>query len=155
MIDLDSRMATERVQMSTDGYAPYINAVDLAFGRGNIDYGQDLGFGDKRTIFGEPDEEHICTTFVERHNLTMRQGMRRFTRLTNGHSKKAERHVAMVCLFMLHYNFCRIHSTTRVTPAMAAGLDPVAHDVDWIAELIEASYPPPGRRGPYKKRQPR
>ena len=155
MIDLDSRMATERVQMSTDGYGPYIPAVEKAFGRSNIDYAMDLGFGDRRTIFGQPDPDYISTTFIERHNLTLRMGMRRFTRLTNGHSKKLERHVAMVALFLLYYNFCRVHGSTRVTPAMEAGIDPVAHDVDWIAELVEQSYLPPGRRGPYKKRQPK
>ncbi len=149
MIDLDSRMATERVHMSTDGYAPYIGAVEEAFGKDKIDYGQDLGFGDKRTIFGEPDLEHVCTTFVERQNLTMRTNMRRFTRSTNGYSKKTERHAAMVALYFLWYNFCRVHSTPKTTPAVAAGLTDTVHDVDWIAELIEASYPPPGRRGPY------
>ena len=76
-----------------------------------------------------------------------------FTRLTNSFSKKAERHVVMVCLYFLYYNFCRVHGSVRVTPAMEAGIDPVAHDVDWIAELVEQSYPPPGRRGPYKKRK--
>ncbi len=152
MIDLDSRMATERVQMTTDGYTPYIWAVKDVFGQ-KIDYAMDKGFGDKEIISGWPDEAHISTTFVERQNLTMRMCMRRFTRLTNGFSKKAERHVAMVCLYFLYYNFCRVHGSVRVTPAMEAGIDPVAHDVDWIAGLVEQSYPPPGPRGPYKRRR--
>ena len=122
-------------------------------GRANIDYAMDLGFGERRTIFGQPDPDHISTTFVERQNLTMRMGMRRFTRLTNGFSKKFERHAAMVCLFFLYCNFCRVHGSVRVTPAMEAGIDPVAHDVDWIAGLIEESYPPPGPRGPYRPRK--
>ena len=152
MIDLDSRMATERVQMTTDGYPPYIGAVQEAFGK-RIDYAMDKGFGDKEIISGWPDEAHISTTFVEHQNLTMRMCMRRFTRSTNGFSKKAERHVAMVCLYFLYYNFCRVHGSVRVTPAMEAGIDPVAHDVDWIAELVEQSYPAPGPRGPYRSRK--
>ena len=79
-------------------------------------------------------------------------GNRRFTRLTNAFSKKVEKHAAMVSLFFLHYNFCRIHKTLRVTPAMEAGIETTVRDCEWIAKLVEAREPKPGKRGPYKKR---
>ena len=151
MQDLAQRLAG-RVQLTTDGYNLYTEAVYDAFGK-RIDYAMDQGFGIKEVISGDPDPDHISTTFVERQNLTMRMSMRRFTRATNAFSKKAARHAAMVSLHFLNYNFCRVHKTVRISPAMAAGLDPVLHDVGWIAELVEASYPPPGPRGKYKKRQ--
>jgi len=75
-----------------------------------------------KVVSGDPDPKHVSTSFVERQNLTMRMGTRRFTRLTNGFSKKAENHAAMVAIHFMHHNFARIHKTLRVTPAMAAGL---------------------------------
>jgi hypothetical protein len=83
---------------------------------------------------GSPDPKHISTSFVERQNLTMRMSMRRFTRLTNAHSKKLENHEAAIALHYMHYNYCRIHSTLRITPAMEAGL---AGHVWSIQELVE------------------
>ena len=150
MQDLAQRLAG-RVQLTTDGYNLYIDAVQEAFGQ-RIDYAQDQGFGITEVISGDPDPAHISTTFVERQNLTMRMSMRRFTHATNAFSKKAARHAAMVSLHFLNYNFCWVHKTVRMSPAMAAGLDPVLHDVGWIAELIEEALPPSGPRGPYKKR---
>ena len=85
-------------------------------------------------------------------NLTMRMSMRRFTRLTNAFSKKLENHAHMLALYFVHYNFCRVHKTLRMTPAMAAGLTDTLSDVEWLVGLIDARAPKPGPRGPYKKR---
>ena len=88
---------------------------------------------------GQPDPAHISTSYVERQNLTMRMSMRQFTRLTNGHSKKAENHAHMVSLHFMHYNFCRIHSSLRVTPAMAAGVTGKLWSVEDIVDLLDAN----------------
>jgi len=136
--DLASRLAS-RVQITTDGHRPYLEAIEGAFG-GDVDYamlvklyGQEPG-GEKRyspaecigirktRIEGNPDPKHISTSFAERQNLTLRTSSRRFTRLTNAFSKKLENHALSVALHYMHYNFCRIHKTLRVTPAMAAGV---------------------------------
>ena len=151
MLDLAKRVAG-RVQLTTDGYSVYVDAVNWAFGRG-IDYAQDQGFGIKEVISGDPDPDHISTAYVERQNLTMRMCMRRFTRATNAFSKKSSRHAAMVSLHFLNYNWVRIHQTLRVTPAMAAGLTDTLYDVGWIAELVEEALPAPGPRGPYRPRK--
>lgn len=128
-----------RVQMSTDGFVPYIKAVDRAFDE-NIDfaqvhktYGSPEGNANerkysppvctgikKRIITGRPDPELISTSYVERQNLNMRMGMRRFTRLTNAFSKKLDNHCYSIALYFVYYNFVRIHKTLRVTPAMEA-----------------------------------
>ena len=92
-----------------------------------------------------------ATSHVERHNLTIRMGNRRFTRKTNAFSKKHDRHVAMMHLFMLHYNFVRIHQTLRVTPAMEAGVDDKLRDMEWIVGLIDADTPEPKTPGPKPK----
>ena len=170
MADVAGRLA-HPVQLTTDGHRAYLDAVDYAFAT-EIDYAQLIKLygkpidGDRRyspsecigtvtnTISGDPDPNHISTSYVERQNLSMRMGMRRFTRLTNAFSKKVEHHIYMVALYFLHYNFCRLHTTLRVTPAMAAGIDSTLHDVGWIADLIEARRPKPGPRGSYKKRTP-
>ena len=106
----------------------------------------------KEPVEGNPDRKHISTSYVERQNLSMRMGMRRFTRLTNGFSKKIDNHFHMLALYFLHYNFCRIHKTLKVSPAMAAGVTDTLRDVEWIVSLIDARAPIPGPRGPYKKR---
>ena len=108
----------------------------------------------QKPITGDPDPKHVSTYYVERQNLTMRMSMRRFTRLTNAFSKKAENLACSVALHFTHYNFCRIHKTLRVTPAMASGLSETLRDVDWIVGLVEARETKPDPRGPYKKRQP-
>ena len=100
---------------------------------------------------GEPNPKHINTSYVERSNLTIRMGVRRFTRLTNAFSKKLENHAHHVALMLTYYNFCRIHKTRKVTPAMAAGVTSELRDVEWIAVLVAARDPKPGPRGPYRK----
>jgi len=140
MTDLASRLKY-RVQLTTDRHKPYLQAVEDAFG-GDIDYamlvktyGNPQSTTDQRRyspaectgteklpICGKPDKKEVSTSYVERQNLTMRMSMRRFTRLTNGFSKKIENLEAAVGLHFMHYNFCRIHKTLRVTPAMEAGL---------------------------------
>ena len=137
------------LQLTTDGHRAYLDAVEDAFGA-DIDYTQlqkiygasdepDTRYSppvcigcDMKVVSGDPDPKHVSTSFVERQNLTMRMGMRRFTRLTNAFSKKVENHAAMVAIHFLYYNFARIHKTLRVTPAMAAGLS----DHVWSLEEI-------------------
>lgn len=162
---------TNRVQITSDGHKPYLEAVENAFG-GDVDfamlqkiYGTPVE-GQKRysppecigidikVIEGSPDPAHISTSYVERQNLTMRMHMRRFTRLTNAFSKKVEAHANAVALHFMYYNFCRIHKSLRMTPAMAAGVTDRLWDVKDIVALIEAkeAAEPPKVRGPYKKR---
>ncbi len=154
MQDLAARLAN-RVQLTTDGYHIYVNAVEAAFGS-DVDYAMLIKvYGEsaeaekryspaecvgcqKKTITGNPDKKHISTSHVERQNLTMRMHMRRFTRLTNAFSKKLENHIAAVSLHMMWYNFARIHQTLRVTPAMAAGVSNKLWDVHNIVELVES-----------------
>lgn len=144
--DLASRLRN-RVQISTDGLRAYVNAVEEAFGR-DVDYAQivksyeadAIGPGrysppkvtstEKTPIFGEPIAELVSTAYAERQNLTMRMAMRRFTRLTNGFSKKLENHVAATALHFAHYNFARTHKTLRATPAMAAGVESTLWSID-------------------------
>lgn len=99
---------------------------------------------------GNPDKKHISTSHVERQNLTMRMSMRRFTRLTNGFSKKVENLEHMVALHFMHYNFVRIHKSLHTTPAMAAGVSKKLWDISDIAALVPD--PVPTKRGPYKKK---
>lgn len=138
MQDCASRIIC-KPQITTDAHKPYLKAVEEAFG-GDADYAMlhkvygassepDTRYSpatcigcDMKTVSGVPDPKHVSTSFVERQNLSMRMGMRRFTRLTNAFSKKVENHAHAVALYLLHYNFCRVHKTLRVTPAMEAGL---------------------------------
>lgn len=150
--DMASRLAN-RVQLTTDGYKPYLIAVEETFG-GEIDFaqlvktyghehGQDqrryspAGFvaAEKHVVTGNPDIEKVSTSHVERQNLTMRMGMRRFTRLTNGFSKKVFNLECAVALHFMHYNFGRIHKTLRVTPAMEAGISDHVWSLEEIAQL--------------------
>lgn len=153
MHDLKDRLAN-RVQLTTDGLRAYLEAVEQAFGA-DIDYamlvklyGQDKGaeiryspascIGTKRQpVTGKPKGKHVSTSFVERQNLTMRMSMRRFTRLTNGFSKKIENHEHAIALHFMHYNFCRIHRSLRVSPAMAAGVTNKLWDIEDIVNLLE------------------
>ena len=160
-MDLRARILN-RPQITSDGFAPYISAIDLAFAT-DVDFAQLVKVyqatpgneaavryspGSIRTIlktpvFGSPDPDHISTSYVERANLTTRMAVRRFTRLTNAFSKTLANHKAAVSLYVAHYNFCHVHETIRTTPAMAVGVT----DHIWsIAELIERAtqaVPPP------------
>ena len=170
MDDLAARLSS-RVQLTTDGHNAYLEAVEEAFGA-EIDYAMliklygaasDSSMGRyspaecigirKQAVEGLPDFDHISTSHVERHNLTMRMQMRRFTRLTNGFSKKLENHYHALALYFVWYNWVRIHKTLRVSPAMAAGLTDKLMDMRNIVALIDASETAPTKRGPYKKRQ--
>jgi IS1 family transposase len=156
MDDLRQRVTT-RMQITTDGHAPYLNAVEEAFGS-DVDYAMliklygpppaspeaarryspsDCIGTRKREVSGNPDPQHISTSYVERQNLTMRMAMRRFTRLTNAFSKKVENHAHAVALHYMHYNFVRIHRSLRVTPAMAAGVTDHPWSIEDIARLVE------------------
>ena len=104
----------------------------------------------KEIISGYPVKEMVSTSHVERQNLSMRMGMRRFTRPTNGFSKKLENHLHMLSLYFVHYNFVRIHKSLRMTPAMAAGVSATLHDMAWVVGLIDAKAAAPTERGPYK-----
>ena len=167
MQDLASRLAG-RIQLTSDGHRTYLEAVEGAFGS-EVDYAMLIKlYGQPRddaarysppecvgtqtrSIQGTPDPAHISTSYAERQNLTMRMAMWRFTRLTNGFSKKAENHAHAVALHYMHYNFGRIHKTLRVTPAMEAGIADHIWTMEEIAALMDANYTPKPR-GPYKKR---
>jgi IS1 family transposase len=168
MDDIAGRL-TSRVQLTSDGHAAYLEAVEGAFGA-NIDYAQLVKIygaapeafkgcyspsecigARKQRVEGSPDPKHISTSYVERQNLTLRMHMRRFTRLTNAFSKKVENHTCAVALHMMYYNFVRIHQMHRVTPAMAAGVADRLWEVSDIVALWEAVEPKAGKRGPYKK----
>ena len=165
MEDLASRLAL-RVKLTTDGHKRYLQAVEDAFG-GAIDYTmlvKHYGPGsttdqrryslsefvnaDKRAITGSPDKAHVSTSFVERQNLTMRIGMRRLTRLTNGFSKKVENLEHATALHFMHYNFARIYKTLRVTPAMEAGIAKHVWTLEEIVNLVPV--PVAKKRGSYK-----
>jgi IS1 family transposase len=158
--DLKSRVKG-RIQLTTDGHAPYLKVVEPLFGSDGVDfamlhkiYGQAEGGEndrryspavctgiDKMVICGQPDKALVSTSYVERQNLTMRMGMRRFTRLTNGFSKKIENHTHAVSLHFMHYNFARPHQSLgkHVTPAMAAGVAAHPWSLSQIANLAEES----------------
>jgi len=150
--DLAGRLAN-RVQMTTDGLKIYLNAVRDGFGE-DIDYamlvkvyGNDPNAEkryspavctscEKKAVIGDPDPKHISTSYIERQNLTMRMGMRRFTRLTNAFSKKLENHIAAIAIHIMYYNFVRIHQTLRVTPAMAAGVTDRLWEIEDLIALL-------------------
>lgn len=175
MDDLRKRIP-HRIQMTTDGHGAYFQAVEGAFG-GDIDYAQLIKvygndpLGDRTAkaryspgectsthvvhVSGRPDLSKISTSYVERHNLTMRMSMRRFTRLTNAFSKKLENHTAAVSLYAMNYNWCRPHQSLKGrTPAQAAGLTKRKMTAGDIVKLMDEAYEAarPKTRGPYKKR---
>lgn len=167
MSDLKGRLSN-RVQLTTDGHKAYLKAVsevdlDADYAMLNKIFATDYaGAGRysppkcvgavKQVISGNPDLALVNTSFAERQNLTMRMSMRRFTRLTNAFSKKFENHCHALALYFVWYNFCRIHKTLGVTPAMAAGIAPVLMNMSDIVFMIDEREGPPKQRGPYKKR---
>jgi len=153
MKDVAARLTT-RVQITTDGHKAYIEAVEGAFGM-DVDYalliklygspaapetryspGVCIGT-ESCVVMGNPDPQHISTSYVERQNLTMRMSMRRFTRLTNAFSKKLENHEHMLAIYFLYYNFCRVHQTIRVTPAMEAGISNHVWTIEEMVKLLD------------------
>jgi IS1 family transposase len=144
-----------RVQLTSDGFRPYLEAVNTVFGK-EVDYSQLVKLygpspeGErrysppvcigcrKRKVVGNPDPAHVSTSFAERHNLTMRMHMRRFTRLTNAFSKKVENHVAAVSLHSMYYNFVRVHKTLKISPAMAAGVSDRLWEISDLVAMLEA-----------------
>lgn len=149
--DLAGRMG-EHIQLTSDGFAKYKDAVEDAFGA-DVDYamlvkiygeprgkrfGQYEGY-EKRVITGNPDMDNVSTNIVERQNLTMRMSMRRFTRKSNGFSKKIENHAYATALHFMNYNFVRIHGTLKTTPAMAAGITDRLWSLEDVIELTNAS----------------
>lgn len=150
MHDLAGRL-TNRIQLTSDGLKAYRDSVEMVFGA-NIDFAQLIKTFEStqeetryspakctsceaRKIMGNPDPDHISTSFVERSNLSIRMGIRRFTRLTNAFSKKIENHAAAVALYLMHYNYVRVHQTLRVTPCMEAG---VTNHIWSVKEMLEA-----------------
>ena len=167
MQDVASRL-TNRVQLTTDGLKAYLEAVEGAFGA-DVDYAMLIKlYGDTpeqgkyspgvctgaitQRIEGRPNPAHISTSFTERHNLTMRMSMRRFTRLTNAFSKKADNHFYALALYFTFYNFVRQHKTLRCSPVMAAGLSETLWSMEDVVALIDAQAEPAKKRGPYKAR---
>lgn len=163
MEDVAFRLA-DRVQLTTDGHGAYLRAVDGVFGL-DVDYAQLVKiYGKSREAAkgryspaecigarkepntGRPDMAHVPTSYLGRSNLTMSMSMRRLTRLTNAFSKKLDNHIHMLSIYFVHYNFCRIHKTLHVTPAMAAGISDTVRDMDWVVGLIDAAAPKPGPR---------
>src|SRR5262249_26218722 len=155
MHDLADRLAN-RVQLTSDGHKAYLDAVERAFGN-NIDYAMLVKHygpapeGPQRryspaecvgttveAISGNPDKRHVSTSYAERQNLSMRMGMRRFTRLTNAFSKKLENHAHAIAIYFMHYNFVRIHKTLRVTPAMAAGVTDKLFEMADLVAIVDA-----------------
>jgi len=153
MDDLAPRLAS-RVQLTSDGHRPYLEAVEGAFG-GDIDYAiliKEYGAAPegqrryspaictgahKHRIEGNPDPKHVSTSYVERQNLNIRMGNRRMTRLTNAFSKKVVNHAHMMAIYFMHYNFVRIHQTLKVTPAMAAGVTPKLWEMTDMVKVLE------------------
>jgi IS1 family transposase len=153
--DLHGRLAN-RVQLTTDGHKAYLRAIEKSFGA-DVDYGMLVKlYGNphgnreerryspgeccgtiKGTVCGNPDEKHMSTSFVERQNLTMRMGMKRFARLSNGFSKKLENHEHAIAMHYMYYNFGRVHKSLRVTPAMEAGVADHVWTLEEIAKLAD------------------
>ena len=150
--DLASRL-TNKVQLTSDGHKPYLEAVEQSFGA-DVDYAMLVKtYGDmpgqgryspgvctgaiKTRVEGRPDPAHVSTSYAERANLTLRMGSRRFTRLTNAFSKKVENHAHSVAIHTMHYNFVRIHQTLRCSPAMAAGVSKTLWELADMVKVLE------------------
>lgn len=152
--DLASRLSS-RVQITSDGHRPYVEAVESAFGN-DVDYSilmkiygsplenetryspaKCIGV-ESRPVTGNPDPKHVSTSYVERHNWTVRGKMRRYTRLSNGFSRKLQNHAAATALNYFAYNFISVHGALRMSPAMAAGVTPKLWDVEDLVSLWES-----------------
>lgn len=169
--DLRDRLDTrKRVKLITDGNPSYVKAAEKVLSATPIDYSQLVKIPDSKRkgrkkkgskhqvlhIIGRPitPDEEVSTNAVERQNLTMRMSMRRFTRKTNGFSKRFENHCHSIALYFVWYNFCRVHQTLQVTPAMEAGLVNELYDIGFIVDLLEAEEAKrPRTRGPFRKRK--
>ena len=169
--DLAARLSN-RAQITSDGHKSYVIAVESAFGS-DVDFAQLVKIYGKPSvekvstearysppqcigikiepITGNPDMGHVSTSYIERSNLSIRMQVRRFTRLTNAFSKKLANHAAAFALYMMFYNFGRVHQTLRITPAMAAGVSDHVWTVEEIVSLLDVNVVPM-KRGPYKKR---
>src|SRR5450759_4756965 len=151
--DLAPRLA-QRVQLTSDGHKPYLEAIEGAFGadidyailvktygaapEGQRRYSPAICTGARKfRVGGNPDPRHVSTSYVERQNLNIRMGNRRMTRLTNAFSKKAENHAHMMAIYFMHYNFVRIHQTLKITPAMAAGVTPRLWEMSDMVNVLE------------------
>ena len=161
MKKLRKRLDGRRIQLTTDGYKPYLDAVRLAFDD-NIDYAtlvKEFNTGmdpklDIRTVIGNPDPQHINTSYVESSNLALRMGVKRFTRKSNAFSKRLENHKHSVALYFLYHNFCWEHGGIGgKTPAQAIGLAKKKRDTEWIVGLIDKRAPKPNRPKTYKTRE--
>jgi IS1 family transposase len=169
--DLGSRLV-DRPQITTDGLGSYVGAIEEIFGD-DVDFAQlvktyseapDKGPERKyspgictgafsKRVTGKPDPDHVTTSHVESHNQKMRQHMRRFTRLTAGHSKKFANHCHALALYFAYYNFGKVHSKVRMSPAMAAGVETRLWEMADLVTYIDARNPAPMKRGSYKKRE--
>ena len=149
--DVKKRVAGGSPPITTDGYIPYRKYAPKVFGK-NVSFANVIGTR-KYRISGNPDMKRTGTTFVERHNLTMRTNIRRYTRKTNAFSKKVSRQRMHVHLHVVWYNFCRIHQSLQCSPAMEAELTDTLHDMNLIVDLIEADALPPNRPKKYRKRK--
>lgn len=154
--DLAGRLK-HRVQITTDGHKAYLQAIEEAFGSdadyamlekiyaapsqtGTTRYSPAECCGTRtHRVMGNPDPAYISTSFAERQNLSMRMSIRRFTRLTNAFSKKIENHVYAISIYFMHYNFCRVHQTLRVTPAMQAGISDHVWSLEELARLLDSN----------------
>ena len=170
--DLGSRLL-DRPQITTDGLSSYIGAIDEIFGLG-VDLAQLVNVysetpkqkgperkhspgictgGHTKAIAGKPDAKHVSTSHVERYNQKIRAHMRRFTRLTAGHSKKFANHCHALALYFADYNFVKVHSTLRMSPAMAAGIETRLRVISDLIALIDARAEAPKRPATYRKRE--
>ena len=169
-----SEFAANRVQLTTDGHGPYLEAVEDAFGA-DIDYAQlvkiyceppqptgqaryspaQIVAAVRKRIEGSPDPAHVSTSMVERHNLTIHMAIRRFTRLTNAFSKRIENHIHATAIQTVHYNFIRIHKTLKISPAMAAGISATLWSWEDVIQNMDAMVTPPAPRGPSRPRTPK
>lgn len=147
---VEKRVAGGSPPVTTDGYIPYRKYAPKVFGK-DVALANVIGTK-KYRISGNPDMEKTNTTFVERHNRTIRMSVKRYARKTDAFSKKVSRQRAHLHLYITWYNWCRVHQTLRYSPAMEAGLSDTLLDTGFIVDLVDADAPPPNRPKKYRKR---